>query len=189
MVNGSAAKKGVEQGRSADLEQAILRALEKSSSGAGTFTGKGSGARRRAIRRFRNLTGHEGDVLSVALDGQRIVSGSSDNTIKVWDLETGALLHTLTGHEGSVLSVALDGQRIVSGSQDNTVKVWDLETGAELQLFFDAASLLDFVVHSFENFEIVHEGLQQCLFHVARQLREDLGSSCRRLCEEKRHGD
>ena len=49
MVNGSESKKGVEQGRSADLEQAILRALEKSSSGAGTFTGKGSGARRRAI--------------------------------------------------------------------------------------------------------------------------------------------
>ena len=42
----------VEQGRSVSLEQAILRALEKSSSGAGTFTGKGSGARRRAIRRF-----------------------------------------------------------------------------------------------------------------------------------------
>ena len=67
MVNGSAAKKGVEQGRSADLEQAILRALEKSSSGAGTFTGKGSGARRRAIRRFRNLTGHEGKVNSVMM--------------------------------------------------------------------------------------------------------------------------
>ena len=69
---------------------------------------------------------------SVALDGQRIVSGSYDNTIKVWDLETGAQLHTLTGHEGWRHSVALDGQRIVSGSSDKTIKVWDLETGAQL---------------------------------------------------------
>ena len=41
------------------------------------------------------------------------MSGSQDNTIQVWDLETGALVHTLTGHEESVESVALDGQRFV----------------------------------------------------------------------------
>ena len=66
------------------MEQAILRDLEKSSSGAGIFTGKGSGARRRAIRRFRNLTGHEDSVTSVAINGQRIVSSSNDKTIKVY---------------------------------------------------------------------------------------------------------
>ena len=84
MVNGSESKKGVEQGRSADLEQAILRALEKSSSGAGIFTGKGSGARRRAIRRFRNLIGHKDEVTSVAINAQYIVSASRDNKIKVY---------------------------------------------------------------------------------------------------------
>ena len=66
------------------MEQAILLDLEKSSSGAGIFTGKGSGARRRAIRRFRNLTGHEDSVTSVAINGQRIVSSSNDKTIKVY---------------------------------------------------------------------------------------------------------
>ena len=66
------------------MEQAILRDLEKSSSGAGIFTGKGSGARRRAIRRFRNLIGHKGEVTSVAINAQYIVSASKDNTIEVY---------------------------------------------------------------------------------------------------------
>ena len=65
------------------MEQAILRDLEKSSSGAGIFTGKGSGARRRAIRRFRNLIGHKDEVTSVAINAQYIVSGSY-KTIKVY---------------------------------------------------------------------------------------------------------
>ena len=66
------------------MEQAILRDLEKSPSGARTFTGKGSGARRRAIRRFRKLTGHKEGVESVAFNAQYIVSASKDNKIKVY---------------------------------------------------------------------------------------------------------
>ena len=58
----------------------------------------------------------------------------SDNTLKVWDLASGAELHTLSGHTGSVNAVAVtaDGQRAVSASWDNTLKVWDLASGAEL---------------------------------------------------------
>ena len=66
-------------------------------------------------------------------DGRRIVSGSEDQTLKVWDAETGQETLTLKGHTGSVYSVAFspDGRRIVSGSQDGTLKVWDAETGQE----------------------------------------------------------
>ncbi|KAJ6559973.1 quinon protein alcohol dehydrogenase-like superfamily [Mycena capillaripes] len=76
-------------------------------------------------------------VQSVAFspDGRRIVSGSYDNTIRIWDSETGAALGApLTGHSGRVLSVAFspDGRRIVSGSDDNTIRIWDSETGAAL---------------------------------------------------------
>src|SRR5206468_1147679 len=58
-----------------------------------------------------------------------------DNTLKVWDLESGRKLRTLEGHSGSVRGVAVspDGRRAVSASADNTLKVWDLESGRELR--------------------------------------------------------
>ena len=74
------------------------------------------------------LTGHDSYVTSVAFspDGQRIVSGSADKAVKIWDANSGEELQTLTGHY--VISVAFspDGQRIVSGSIDGTLKIWDV---------------------------------------------------------------
>jgi WD40 repeat protein len=65
---------------------------------------------------------------------QRSISFSRDQTLKVWNVETGAHLRTLAGHSDSVNGVALsgDGRCAVSASDDNTLKVWDVETGAEL---------------------------------------------------------
>ena len=67
-------------------------------------------------------------------DGRRAVSASDDRTLKVWDLASGAELHTLSGHTGWVRAVAVtpDGRQAVSASDDNTLKVWDLASGAEL---------------------------------------------------------
>jgi len=58
------------------------------------------------------------------------VSGSYDNTLKVWDAQTGQETLTLKGHSDYVTSVSFspDGKRIVSGSYDDTLKVWDLKT-------------------------------------------------------------
>ncbi|KIM75212.1 hypothetical protein PILCRDRAFT_13772 [Piloderma croceum F 1598] len=83
------------------------------------------------------LNGHTGTVRSVAFssDGTCIVSGSSDNSVQVWDASTGTELKMLNGHTDYVRSVAFssDGTRIVSGSSDNSVWVWDASMGAELQ--------------------------------------------------------
>ena len=79
------------------------------------------------------LAGHEGSVIAVAVtpDGKRIVSGSSDNNLKVWGLESGQCLATFGGHTNSIHAIAVtpDGKKIVSSSYDKTLKVWDLESG------------------------------------------------------------
>jgi len=70
----------------------------------------------------RTLHGHSDHVRALALsaDGKRLVSGSADKTIKVWDLATGIQTLTLRGHASAVTSLALsgDGQRLFSGSFD-----------------------------------------------------------------------
>jgi eukaryotic-like serine/threonine-protein kinase len=66
-------------------------------------------------------------------DGKRLVSGGLDNTVKVWDAQTGQEILTIKSHTDAVSSVAFspDGKRLVSGSWDNTLKVWDAQTGQE----------------------------------------------------------
>ena len=77
-----------------------------------------------------------GAVNSVAAtsEGAHVVTGSSDNTARVWDAWTGAELLQLGGHTDAVNGVAVmpDGGRIVTGSSDKTVRLWDARTGAEL---------------------------------------------------------
>jgi WD40 repeat protein len=83
------------------------------------------------------LQGHDGQVNSVAFspDGSKIISGSDDKTIRVWDASTGIeMLPPLRGHDGSISSVAFspDGSKIISGSSDKTIRVWDASTGIEM---------------------------------------------------------
>jgi len=61
--------------------------------------------------------------------GDRIVSGSEDNTIRIWDINTGQCIHTLQGHTHWILSACVAGDRIVSGSRDRTIRIWDINTG------------------------------------------------------------
>ena len=60
-----------------------------------------------------------------------------DNTIKLWEIESGGVIHTFVGHSGEVtsLSITANEKYIVSGSWDGTVKMWDIESGKEIVEF------------------------------------------------------
>ncbi len=79
--------------------------------------------------------GHAGRVRSVGYspNGTRVVTGSDDRTIRIWDAGSGVVVgEPLTGHYAGVNSVAYspNGRHIISGSLDNTIRVWDAKTGA-----------------------------------------------------------
>ena len=86
---------------------------------------------------LRTISGHSGDIYCIAIgpDGTLLASGSSDQTIKLWNLLTGQELRTLSGHSDSVNSVAIspDGQFLASGSADKTIKLWNLLTGQDIR--------------------------------------------------------
>jgi WD40 repeat protein len=75
----------------------------------------------------QTLRGHTKEVSSVSWspDGRRILTGSADETTKVWDADKGTEVLTLKGHTDRVRSVSWspDGRRILTGSADKTAKV------------------------------------------------------------------
>jgi len=64
-------------------------------------------------------------------DGKYIACGSSDNSVRVWEFETGKLIHMITGHQYSVYDLVItpDSRFIISISFDSTIKIWEITTG------------------------------------------------------------
>nr|XP_054755417.1 F-box/WD repeat-containing protein 7-like [Lytechinus pictus] len=98
------------------------------------------------IKTGKALKGHDDHVITcLQFNGQRIVSGSDDNTLKVWSALTGKrslrppgwsvgpvttrFWLPLQGHTNRVYSLQFDGTHIVSGSLDTSIRVWDADTG------------------------------------------------------------
>ncbi len=79
------------------------------------------------------LKGHEKGVNSIAVtpDGQRAISASNDNTLKIWNLKIEKAEFVPESHNGRVSSLAItqDGRHAISGSWDGTLKTWDLDNG------------------------------------------------------------
>jgi WD40 repeat protein len=83
----------------------------------------------------RIFHGHRDTVLSLAVIGETLFSGSDDKTIKAWDIKTGKCIATFEGHESPVNSLAVVGETLFSGSSDATIKAWNIKTGACIATF------------------------------------------------------
>ena len=79
---------------------------------------------------------HDSHVVTcLQFDTNKILTGSDDNNINVYETQTGRLRAKLKGHEGGVWALQYDGNTLVSGSTDRSVRVWDIERGEETHVF------------------------------------------------------
>jgi ribosomal RNA-processing protein 9 len=90
--------------------------------------------------------GHRGHVLclAVSVDGRYVVSGGSDNLIKVWNSEEQSLATTFSSHRGPVLGLVfqLGSMTLFSVSADRTVKLWNMEQLAYMDTLFGHQDLV-----------------------------------------------
>jgi WD40 repeat protein len=98
------------------------------------------------------IRGHNDSVTSVAYspDGTKVVSGSHDKNVRIWDAQSGRNIKVLKHHNQAVLSVAFspDGTKIISGSNDKTVRIWDAKSGRKIALLIGHSSCVESVAFS-----------------------------------------
>lgn len=105
---------------------------------------------------LKTFKGHSNGVTCLQIwDDTTLATGSYDNTIKIWDLESGQEVRTLEGHTRGIRSLQMDEQKLVSASLDGTVKFWNWRTG---QLLNTLSSHADGVISVHFQDEVIASG-------------------------------
>ncbi len=101
--------------------------------------------RKPSLHIFQTRKGHRSSIQEVVItpDGRSAFTGSTDHTIKVWDLMKGKCTRTLKGHASliSALCITPDGNRAVSGDWDGELRIWDVQRGKCLKAFQGDSSI------------------------------------------------
>ena len=128
----------------------VTNTITSSVVGAATFSpdgsmlaiGDGSSISMRSVQTLqeeRRLNGHNGDISSLAWspDGKLLASGAQDDTVvRLWNANTGQLIHAFEGHKGWIRSLAFspDSQLLASGSTDKSIVIWNMVNGQAQQM-------------------------------------------------------
>ncbi|MFC2130606.1 caspase family protein [Bacteroidota bacterium] len=88
--------------------------------------------------------GHLSGITAVKISPNEKIfaTGSKDQTIKLWDLETGLLLHTLVGHKADITDISFSnsGDSLATSSPDKTIRIWDTKTGGVIKVISNSQS-------------------------------------------------
>lgn len=89
------------------------------------------------VKPLQSFTGHKLEVNTVALspDRTKVITGSSDRKVMLWDANTGTLLNEFVGHTKPVFAIYFDGNKLVTASEDKTAKEWNLNIDKILYKF------------------------------------------------------
>jgi len=87
------------------------------------------------------LRGHTNYINCFDFYRQHVVSGSADNKVILWKVNSTKPLYTITGHNGLITCVKFNEQFIVSGSQDRSAKVWDCSSGLCMSTIYHGDSI------------------------------------------------
>ncbi len=96
--------------------------------------------------------GHTDEIASVDIspNGKYLISGSWDDKVILWDIETGNEIRSFNGHKSDILSVCFspDSKYALSGSFDGTMKLWNIETGMMIRSFEEHNGIITSVCFS-----------------------------------------
>ncbi|MDX1993224.1 MAG: WD40 repeat domain-containing protein [bacterium] len=122
----------------------------------------------RSVQTLHRLLGHTGPVLTVAFSpvGGLLVSGSTDNSLRLWEIPSGREVGVLRRNDGSVRKIAFsrDGAYLASISGGATVRVWMMPEGREVVTF-------DSVDHDLEALDFMPDGAHLVCGYVNGLLR------------------
>ncbi|KAJ4842199.1 hypothetical protein Tsubulata_032621 [Turnera subulata] len=97
---------------------------------------KGSTGNPNPFQLAASLKGHLSSVICLAVRANRLYSGSTDRTIRVWCLDSLECIHILNGHTDAVMSLIWSNQYLLSCSLDRTIKVWSSTEGDKLEVTY-----------------------------------------------------